>query len=796
MSAGLREDLGADVVGLRVVRRDRARLVARRQGLLGLSRGGQGQSELAPRPGVPRVGGDGLTGRARVIRGRGGRLPRGDEPEQRAVVGEASRRAGDVIDRGGRPLASRERVGERRVRVEADGGQVERPPQPLDLERRVARMPGDLGRGVQPSSLGRGAARPHQKSLGPLGSTARGLHAGGVKQQCTVLRRGRNSRVEGGVGLALALEGFERTVQRLDRPGGALAQPQGPRAQPRERRLRLPSRLRCREVSPRVLLVRVLEAGSEAMQGQSLVEASLGPGDPREQQRRPRAVSPRPHRPLQEPRRARGLPGVAVQLGAERLGEDGLRVLSRARRLEPADALLAGRQGIHALQHVEFGGRIVRMDREERLGRGPQLEKIAVVGGELAARPRDDPVAGVQLGHAQAFDARPLAVERSEGALDRVEPLPERGLGQREAVHPPRVRLGNKPHSPRAGRAERLDEGVDVHLDEVGPVRVPQMERPAALVVADHRLRVPLRRGPGHHDEGQTAVEEIAPGLPRDGELAREPPVVLRPLPRAVRGGAVVANRVRDREVVGGHLPVAADGRQRRGHAGHAVLPHEGNFHDDAPRTGRGSLHAVREATEDLAARRPREGDGANDVAARIRKVRELTVAGLGHGGLGEGGELEEAAERRLGRLVELQRALQRGELQEDVAALEIAGPPPEQVERFFFAVEQHEGVRRVLEERTGAWRGRERLLRNGQRLVDAILLLEDEHAQGRVPFGVRVVRLGLCQAGSRALEVAEHRDRTRSGVQHVGARSGGGRVECACDALEKLPSSQRAPPV
>ena len=82
----------------------------------------------------------------------------------------------------------------------------------------------------------------------------------------------------------------------------------------------------------------------------------------------------------------------------------------------------------------------------------------------------------------------------------------------------------------------------DLYIVRLTDERVADDERAAQLVVPHQRLEVPVGRVDRRQRERNASVDQGLCRGDRDGELAGDEAVVRRPLPLAVRGGAVVAD--------------------------------------------------------------------------------------------------------------------------------------------------------------------------------------------------------------------------------------------------------------
>ncbi len=289
-----------------------------------------------------------------------------------------------------------------------------------------------------------------------------------------------------------------------------------------------------------------------------------------------------------------------------------------------------------------------------------------------------------------------------QGAVQAVEAVPLRGVGQVEAVEPDPLPLRHQRHAPRPVRPVLLQKLVADRLAGVAPKGIANPQRAAAAVVTDHRLQMRVARVDRGEREGHAAIQQrLGAGL-GDGELPRRPAVTLRPLPLVVGRGAVVANLVDNLQMVGRLRPEAADRRQGGRRARHVVLADEPHRKHDRPRRGpAGVLQPGGDGGEELAADLLGMTDRRRHVAQVVGHLRTLGGQPPAKGPVAQRRQLRAAIQGRAGPVVIVQLEQQAGELADDADALDVLRGFGKQLDRLGVTIQEREQVSGRLDGRT-----------------------------------------------------------------------------------------------
>ena len=159
---------------------------------------------------------------------------------------------------------------------------------------------------------------------------------------------------------------------------------------------------------------------------------------------------------------------------------------------------------------------------------------------------------------------------------------------------------------------------------QVGIVGVAQQERAAQRIVTHHGLQVRVRRVHGGQGEGQPGIQQLGGGFPRQRELFYEPPVLFRPFALAISRRTVVAHRCHQLQMIGGRLPVTAEGGERGRGTSPVILPHKAHRQLD-PACGQFRVgQPVGEPFVEIVIKRARQSQCFVTVAAQVGQPAAL----------------------------------------------------------------------------------------------------------------------------------------------------------------------------
>ncbi len=712
--------------------------------------------ELAPGPGVLGVEFHEPADRGLV---RGGLVlaePLDEGLVEAGVVGEAVEHGAQGGERGGAALGLRQearhgglRVGRHRIGLVGLLPEGEGLAEPALVGRQL--RGGAKAEGGMAVTLG---ARDEILRAGEV-AVAR-PRVGGVEDEVAVGGPERHRLVEHAEALLHLLQLLEGPEERARGGGGTGAEAAEAVAEEEEGGGGLAEMAGRDEVGLRVLLVLVLEAGGETVDLERLLAAAPVPEEPGEGVMAVRVAGRTSDGLVEEGHGfvmaaivGRELAGV---LGAEERG--GLAALAEA--AEDLETLLAAAEFAQVLEAGEEEIRVVREEPEKVVDAAALGDAVGVVGGHGAAALEGEPVAGGDGLERLPGPPRGRAVVPLEGGERRGEEVPEGGLGEVEVREAAGLRAGDEGHAARPRGAIPRERLLVEELAEGPLVGVADEEGAAERVVADHRLEVGVGGIDGGEGEGDASVEEGDGAVPGDGELAGDPAVLLGPAALALGGGPVVADLLRDGEVVGGHGPEAAEGGEGGGGAGDVMLAHEAHGEEDAARAGGGRGEASREGAVEGEVRARGPFGGAGEVAAGVGGVGAAGGEPLAAAFFQEGREFGEAVEAGAGVVVEGELGLERGELGHERAALEAGGGFAEEAEGVAVAVEQLKEVGAGLDGGAVPGLRGEGALEGLQRLGIAVLGLEEAGADDAGPAAVAGALLGAGHPVLSSVEVAE----------------------------------------
>jgi hypothetical protein len=697
-----------------------------------------------------------------------------------------------MIDRCSPAFGLRADLHHRRLRVHRERLRVDDLAPEFQRFLRIAPRSRLVGRRTQPR---RAMAFPLcrlKRRFRPLRQTVAVVDVRGEEQQLAVVRPQLQRFIENLDRLARPVELLVGPEQRPRRPAGLLPEPAEAVAQEQERRRSL-AEVACRdEVRLGVVLVPVLDARREPVELQRLVQQAAVPQDPRERVVALGVASHRPECPAQQVHGGVVLASVERQLARVLLPEEGRTVVLRAQAAEQLEALVAPSHLAQVAQLFDQQVRVVGEQLEELLDARELCDAVSVIRRQRPAGVKREAVSRRLRGEDLMRFLRLVAVVPFERLLERVEEVVERRLGELEALQIRLLRLGNEHHPARPGGPVAVEHLWVEKLPVVALVRVAHDVAGAATVVPDRRLQVGARGFHRGQRERDAAVEQRPGGVPGHGKFACRPAVLLRPAPLAVGGRAVVADLLRDREVLRRHVPVATDRRERGRRAGHVVLPHEPDRKEHTAAIdlscGQPPGESLVEGGVDL----ERPVTGCGEVSAGVRAV---TAPGGEPGAqivCDQGMKRCDAIAGEPCLCMVSQLDFERGELEHDGAAFEMTRRLAQEREGFGIAVEELEQVARLLDGGAVPGAQLEAPARDGERLLVAVFVFQDPRAGDMGPGLVGGELLGAGEPVFGSVEVPKDRgDLSAEGVE-VGAERIGRRREVAARA-ERVPGVERA---
>ena len=389
------------------------------------------------------------------------------------------------------------------------------------------------------------------------------MHIGGKDQQLAILRPALKRFGEHRQGRGHVVELGQRSEQGDGRQGRFSSEGGEAMAQQGQRLGRFLQRSGGVEIGSGRSLVLVVQTSGETVKLERLRELSFRPQDIRHDEQG-RAVGLAHTDGASQPMQGRlVLARVRQQFLGKLLPEDGVRLRPGANRGQQGKPFLAPTQFAKTAKLDELQVRVAGKLGQRFIDARRQGQCVRVVRRQRTPRRQRQPVGRRHRPHLLQDRFGIVTVILLEGTLQGVELIVERSVGQFQPVEKLLARPGNHDHATRSPGPIPFEEWLGDEFRRVIDERIPNQERAAQFIEPDGGLKMASDRLGSGERERDAAFQQPHGRRPGDRELARQEPILLGPSPLAVGGGAVVADRLGHAEMLGGHFPIATQGRQR-----------------------------------------------------------------------------------------------------------------------------------------------------------------------------------------------------------------------------------------
>ncbi len=497
---------------------------------------------------------------------------------------------------------------ERSFEISAPARQLGGGAQPVDTLRRRPRLRQQFLRAVEPAELVEGPGR--------------------VQQQIRIVRVDLQRLFESLGAFPGLMQMPEPLSECGQRTGRARSVSVGAGLEEPPRGLGSTEEARRLEIGQRKLLVLVVERCGKAVKLERLIEAPRFPLQLGQDEKTP---------PIEKPRAkdfAQDLPGLAMtprvlgQLLGQAPRQDGMTPRLRADPLEELQAFVLPAELVQTGQFAELVARVAGELLQHDLGKSERAGRIGIVAGQRAPDIQGEQVLGGLRGHFFVETMGLRAIVRFQSELDGVCPIPQIDVGQFDPIQETGTLGRDHDHSPGPRPARGLQQLATEQLAYAAEGGIANEESPATSVVADHRLHVALGRPGRGQRERYSSIEKSHRTVPGHCELTRRPAVALGPGPLAVGRRSVVADLLRDLDVLDLAGPEAADRRERGGSASPMVLLDEAHGQLHSADVGGGRLQPVGDRSEERRLGESRKTNGGLELAKSVMGVRSLAGQG------------------------------------------------------------------------------------------------------------------------------------------------------------------------
>ena len=452
------------------------------------------------------------------------------------------------------------------------------------------------------------------------------------------------------------------------------------------------------EVTARRLLFLVVQAGGEPVHFDRLLEVALQPEQVREAAEVDGIGRPEAQRPAQPMRGGFMFAGVGAEFLGEFLPEDRVGLRLGAQLLQQRQTVLPPGELAQTGKFGELRSAVIGKLFEQLVQAGEQRRSVLVVAREGPFGAEGEPMLRSIGLHLLEHDLSFGALVLKKRALQRMQSIEERRIGEIETVEQMRLSFRHERHAARPAGAVVLEESLRHCFARVILIRVANDQRAAQIVVTDDGLQVGARCFCSNQSERHAAIQQNDGSFPGHRELTRYPAVLLGPVAFAVGGRAVVANDLGDRQMLGRQVPEVADGREGGRSAGLVMLADEVDRQFNAAARRAWLRNPVGELLKISVVGLPGEAGRCVEFAAVVGNLRPLNRQPLGVILLENRRQRGDRVKRdvRVAKLLQID--LQNRQLRQDGNALKTLRGGFEQFQRFIVAVEELQKVGRGLD--------------------------------------------------------------------------------------------------